>query len=307
MKNHHVITLSLLFLTALLFASTGVVIKFLLRELTPFTVAFFRFAIASVCILPFFLRYKKRTFNFSLLPILLLSTINVAFFAIGIAKTIPNAAGIIYTGSPLIVLLISHFFLGEPISKRTVFGIIIGLIGTLSILILPLIRSNELLFGSTIGNLIVFIACLSWSGYTAGSRYLSSHHKNTYSPFYLMQLSIFQSTFILFFCMMATTPVSAIAKAFTLTNLLLLAYLGIVATVAAYIFFQWLIKHASATTASLNTYIQSPLGFLLAWMILGDQLSWEFIVGTAITFCGVYLATSGGISKKDLSTILPQE
>lgn len=72
---------------------------------------------------------------------------------------------------------------------------------------------------------------------------------------------------------------------------LLLLYATIPVTVVTFGLFQWVIKHISATTASLKDYVQLTIGFGLSMFILGESVNLPFIVGSAIVIIGVAIAT----------------
>ena len=293
-------------ITPLLFSSSPIVSKILLQQFPPFSVAFLRFLIAALVIMPFWAHKALQVpkWHLLLIPTMLFGTANITLFIIGINLTIPNASQVIYTATPLVVILFSHFFLDERLTIRKLNGIIIGLIGAVSILVLPAIRYNEAVIGNLYGNTLIAIAMLTWAGYTISSRHIST--KYHYSPLFLTGLSMITTMLILGTLSFLFDDWHIVVQHITFTTFLLICYSGIGTTIATYFLYQWIIKHASATTASLNAYLQPPFGFFYAWLFLGTPLSWEFIVGTIITFIGVYLATSGKISKKEL-LILPQE
>lgn len=306
MKPNKITVFIALALSAFLWGSSVVANKVLLRELTPITIAFFRLAIASIIILPFFLKEqkKKRVFKFKHLPIFLFSALNFWIFLIGLKLTTPIAPLILYAATPLIVAIFSSLFLKEHLTVRKISGILIGLVGALIVIIIPAVKSDEALFGSFWGNVIIFFAVCCWAAYTTGSRYLSKDRE--YSPVSLMAFSFFTST-ALFIAIAAFQGFELLLPALTVTNMLLLIYLGFFVTVATFFLYQWAIKHSSANTASLMTYLQPPSGFFLAWIFLGSTLAWEFVVGTAIAFFGVFSATSGNrFKKKPSEAIIPE-
>jgi len=291
MKPNKLTIFLALLLSALLWSSSAVVNKILLRELTPIAAVFIRLAIASIIIFPLFFKEqkKKKVFKLHHLPIFLLSALNFWIFLIGLDKTTPNAPPILYTATPLIVVILSSIFLKEHINPRKIIGILIGLTGALIIIIIPALKNNEMLFGNFSGNFIVFIAVCCFACYTTGSRYLSRHKK--YSPVYLISISFFVST-ILFFFIIIFQGFQILMPAFTFANIALLTYMGFFVTVATFFLYQWAIKHSSANTASLMTYLQPPSAFFLAWIFLGSPLAWEFVLGTTLAFTGIFLATS---------------
>ena len=122
-----------LLLVGILGSSSVVANKLLLRDLPPFTVSFFRFLIASLAILPIFLRQRKKSppLTLPVIGILFLSSINILFFILGVSKTSANVTQTIYTGTPLVVSLLAWVLLKEKLSKYKLIGIIVGLVGVL--------------------------------------------------------------------------------------------------------------------------------------------------------------------------------
>mgnify|MGYP001570471920 CR=1 FL=1 len=274
---------------SMLWATAGTA-KILLRSFDPFTAAFFRFFVASVVILPFFLK-ERRQHKSSLLPLIpmaFLSTGNILFFYWGLRTTTANAAFVIYTTVPLVVALAAPKLIGEQVTPKKFAGIILGLVGALFIAILPVMEQGQLSSGDLGGNLLVFIAVLCWSGYTITSRSILTAKRAT--PISMTAISIFISTLV-FAVFTATQWNPSYVSKLTGTNLIIIFQLGIFVTVATYLLLQWAIKHSSATTASLNQYLLPIFAVVFNIFFLGERLTLGFIVGSIVVFAGVFLAT----------------
>lgn len=280
-----------LILVGVLGSTSPVINKILLQDLSPFVVSFFRFFISSLVILPIFVKHRKKSppLTLPVLGILFLSSLNILLFILGVSKTSANSTQSIYTGTPLFVAFFAWVFLNERLTKYKSSGIFLGLIGVLCIIILPQIRSGAVSTGNLSGNILVFLAMISWSLYTVGSRYLTN--RKHYLPLYLISVSFFLSTALFIGAMIYTGEITSVFKNITLQHLALLSFLGVAATICNYFLYQWVIHHASASTASLASYIGPPSGFFLAWLLLGEQLSKEIILGTIFVILGVYLAS----------------
>src|SRR3989344_1873463 len=287
---------------ALLWSTSGVVAKILLTTVNPIPLAFTRFLLASLVILPFFLYQKKRNrISFKqilteVVPIALFGVGNIAFFYFGIAKTTANAASIIYTTQPLLSVIFSRYLIKEQITSKKLQGILIGFLGVLIIVLLPLLEKGEPFAGDLWGNILIIIATLCWTFYTIGSRYLISYKK--YSPLSITTVSLITSTCI-FFILTLIFPQPQYMSTFTKPlNLVLILHLAILVTVAAYLLFQWAIKHSSATTASFNNYLQPVFGFVLNSTFLGEQMTLGFFIGSVLVLTGVFLASGMAVLKE---------
>lgn len=264
--------------------------KILLKSFDPFTAAFLRFFLASIILFPFFLkeRQNNKTPLLPLVPIALLSTGNILFFYWGLRTTTASATAIMYTTVPLIVALAAPKLIGEKVTRVKLAGIGLGLVGALFIAILPSFERGQQLSGDLTGNVFVLLAVLCWSGYTIASRTMLATKKTT--PMTMTTISIFVSTIIFGALAIPQWKLSYLSS-FTAINILIIIQLGVLVTVVTYLTLQWIIKHSSATTASLNQYLQPIFGILFNAIFLGERLTVGFLIGSIIAFAGVLLAT----------------
>lgn len=284
-------------LASLLWASAGVVAKILLMYFTPFPLAFLRFFFASLIILPFFLsalkKDKHRIVLKEILPIALLSSTNIMLFYFGLTFTTNNASAIIYASAPLITVFFAHHTLKEAASTKKAAGIVLGFVGVLTILLLPLIEKGAVESGDIRGNLLIVIASFTWAFYTIGSRHLIN--KKGYSPLIVTSISLFTSTLVFSLFTHLFFPMNYISPLFIRNNLLLVLHLALTVTVATYLLYQWAIKHSSASTASLSNYLQPVFSILLGITILGEPITHGFVIGSTLVFLGVFLVTGSHI------------
>ncbi len=275
-------------LASLLWSTAGVA-KVVIHVFDPYTAAFFRFFVASLVILPFFLKEKRgKRALLPLVPMTLMSTANIALYYVGLQTSTANAASLIYVSVPLLTAILSRRFLGEALGMQKLTGIIIGLIGVLVIVILPAIEKGQVISGGFPGNFFFVGAVLVWSFYTIGSR--RAIDKQGYSPITVTGISIFTTTAVFFIISLFTFRTSYIQP---LTNpfiVLLILHLGIFVTVATYLLFQWAVKHSSATTASFNVYLQPFFAVFFNILFLGEHITLPFILGTILVGIGVFVA-----------------
>lgn len=280
---------------ASLFWSTAGISKILVRSIDPYITAFIRFLISSLFLLPIFLKQKvQKQFNLkSIIPIAILSTANICFFYLGIMTSTANASTIIYSTTPLVVLVFSAIFLNEKISRQKLIGIIIGLFGAVLIGILPIFEKKQQISGDITGNILFGLAMLSWAFYTIGSRYLIVSKKST--GLQLSSISIFLSSIIFGIISFFRWQPNYFSLITQPKNILLFLHLGIFVTVVTYLLYQWSIKHSSATIASLNLYIQPVFAILFNTIFLNEVINKEFVIGSIFVFLGVLITTKDNL------------
>lgn len=278
---------------SLLFGTIGVS-KPLVRIFNPYIAGFLRFFIASLVLLPFFLK-KKRPKNWlrDLLPLSLASTANIALYYTGLTTSTASAAALIYTGVPLLTMVLASRFIKETLTARKMIGIFIGLLGVIFIVILPFIEKGVVVSGSFPGNYFFLAAIFAWSLYLIGSRHAISVKK--YSPITVTSTSVFTTTFIFFLISIFTYRPLYTSVLIQPTTILLFLHLGIFVTAAAYLLVQWAILHSSATTASLNSYLQTVFGLIFNAVFLGEVITSRFLFGTALVFTGVIIASGANL------------
>ena len=223
------------------------------------------------------------------MPIALLSTTNVALFYFGLTRTTNNASATIYASVPLITAILAQHTLKEIVSGKKIAGIILGFIGVMTILVLPLFERGEAITGEIGGNLLIVIASFTWAFYTVGSRHLITN--KGYSPLVITSISIFTSALVFAVFTLVFFPMDYISPLFVGNNLILILHLSLMVTVTTLLLYQWAIKHSSAATASLSNYLQPVFSILLGIVILSEPITGGFLIGSGGVFLGIFLAT----------------
>lgn len=292
-------------ISAVLWASAGSVSKLLFMQTPPFVAASHRFILASLIILPFFLRTKKpKGFFRSLLPLGVCNAGNILFYYTGLSLTTANTGSILGTAIPITVALLSPFFIKEPIGKNKLTGILIGLVGALCIVLLPMIEKGTGTSGNIFGNLLMVGSLLCWTLYIIFSRRILS--QRDFSPVLSTSVNIFVVT-VAATLASTVTGQSLLSPALyipTYVGVLLFAAVGI--TITTFFLFQWGVQHVSASTASLKEYIQLIIGVAINAVVLGERLSLTYVLGSALIIAGVLFATRQHITKKTAAALFSQ-
>lgn len=291
--------------SAVLWASTGATAKTLFLQSPPLVVATQRFFIAACIIFPFFLRTKKpKGYFIKLLPLGIFNAGNVLFYFAGLSHTTANTASILGTAAPLTTTLLAWLFIKERPTATKQLGILIGMIGALCIVLLPLLQKGGAFTGSMYGNVLLSLSLLSWSLYIVYARYALSG--GTYSPILSTSINIFSVLVISIITVMVNRQNFISPALFSPSYLPLLIYIAVVLTIGTFFLFQWGVSHVSASTASLKEYIQLVCAVALNTAILHEQLTGAYIIGALFISIGVFIATGERISTKLKSLLFAQ-
>lgn len=283
----------LIFLAAIIGGGIPVFAKISLKEIPPLSFTLLRFLLAFCVLLPFVI--KRKEFHFGNLKriifVSLLATANVTLFVFGVGRTTATISQMLYAGVPLIAGIFSFLLLKEKIYPKKLSGILVGFIGVLIIVLLPVLGQHTVFNGDLLGNLIILVAVCLFSLYSV----LSKQFQKEYTP---LELTIFfvLTTILIQILLM---PLDLLKNPNWWTGISLNAifgvvYVGILGTGIYYLTYQYTIKNSTPIIASMILYLQPIFTFLWASVLLKEKITQEFILGAILAFIGVALVTNFG-------------
>ena len=264
--------------------------KLALRDLSPVTVVWMRFAI-GVAILGM---VTKMRHQFSLpakkdwLYLSLLGFIGITFHqwlqSTGLQTVQASTTAWIVASTPIFIAFLSWLFLHEKINRLQVFGIILATIGVLVVVS----RGNfsKLLLGQfgTIGDILILISAPNWAVFTIlSNRGLQKYHASQ-MMFYVMCIG-WLFTSILFF----TGPGIGDIANLTWTGAMGISFLGIFCSGLAYIAWYDGLQALPASRIGAFLYIEPLVAVLVAWAVLSESLVPITLMGGVVILLGVRL------------------
>lgn len=293
-----------LLLAHLIWGANFVVAKITLDEFPPMSLAFLRFSLALLLIVPFFLALtKKGPGNLSRLNLvkieredypkliligIMVITLNITFFFEGIKRTSPINASVLTLVIPMLSVLLGWIFLKERVYLINLLGIITGLLGALIVIQLPEIFSGSFSPEALFGNILIILASICWViGVIVSRQMLQKYPSLIVTAIAFLVGTI--SFFIPFFLDYINNPnwVSNI----TVLGLLGLLYMTILSSISAYFLFEWGLAKTSVAIADLFQYIEPFVAAFLAVVVLGEKITVPLIAGGILISAGVYLGT----------------
>ena len=279
-------------------ASNLVVARGGVEYVPPISLAFWRWILVFVILLPFTylsLRKNYKIIKNEFKKLLFLGAMGCgvcgAFpFLAGKTTTVTNM-GIIYTSSPIFIILISSFFFHEKINFTKIIGLISCLIGVFAIII----KGNfDLLINLnfTIGDLWMLAAAIGWALY---SIYLF-HWKS--------KLKIFQRfTLIAFFGALSLFPFYIGEELFfertTFSNefFMWIIFAAISPGIIAFTLYTVAQKKLGASLTGFTLYVFTIYGAIYGYFLFGEKLENYHLIGTVLVFIGVYLAKKKNVKQ----------
>ncbi|NLW06248.1 MAG: DMT family transporter [Pseudomonadaceae bacterium] len=294
LKKTEVFAYLLLILTTLFWGGNFVVARAVHAEIPPLALAWWRWLLALIIILPFAGQQlwqawpiiKAQWIKLTLMALFGVTGFNTLVY-MGL-QTLPASNGILLLSAcPLFILVFSWWFFGDPINSKQITGLVISLAG-ISVLVSKGEPSQLFhLLGGGKGNLWVLAAVLSWAIYSvmlrlrpAGLSGLTFFTLTVIlgwlqlTPFYLYELLIQERSFV-----------------FNSTSLLSIGYIGLFASIGAFLFWNRGVEILTASRAGYFIHLIPVWGLILASVFLSEQLETFHWVGMLLIFSGIILAT----------------
>lgn len=276
-----------LIIANLIWGAAAPIFKWSLISTPPFTLAFLRFGLGALFLLPFlkgnFHVDKKDYLNLIILSILGV-TVNISFFFLGLQYSESINAPIIGSSGPIFIILFGALFLKDHIKKRTILGSIVGLIGVLVIVVLPSIEKG--LDTSLLGNVFFVLAMFSAVIHTVMIKKIIPGYNPMTIIFWMFAIGTI-GFLPMFFNEIGTI---GFLPAINIQVIIGIIFGVIFASVLANIFQIWAIKKMPVEDVGLFTYMDPIVAILIAFPLLGEVPTIHFFVGSILVFLGIYIA-----------------
>jgi len=211
--------------------------------------------------------------------------INMLVFFKGLSLSTPINSAVLVTTTPIIVLILSATLIKEKISNRKIFGITIGLLGALGLILF----SSEIRQDAPnipLGNFLILMNSVFYGSYLIIVRpLLTKYHPFTFMK-WLFTLGIllvlpfgYQEFVEIDF---TNLPADAILS---------IAFVILGTTFCTYLFNIFALTQLKASTLSAFVYVQPLMGILYATATGKDTLTTLKILAACLVLFGVYLAS----------------
>lgn len=286
-----------LLLAHLLWGGNYVVAKVTLHEIPVMSLSFLRFGLACLLISPFLINLEPRMkrVQYKHLPrliiaSLLLGAVNITFFYLGLSKTLAINASVLNLIVPVLSVIGAWWFLKEKIYSINLMGIILSLLGTAAVIGLPLIFTSSFSAVEMVGNLLLI---LGGAAFVGGALLIKPLFKD-YTPLSITAFTFLTATVAFFI----PAVLEYIANPdwlgqVSLLGLFGLLYIAILSTVVAYFLMMWGYSRIELSHAVIIQYVEPAVAASLAIPLLGERISYSFIVGFCMIALGVYWGTLG--------------
>jgi drug/metabolite transporter (DMT)-like permease len=230
-------------------------------------------------------KIEKKDFLKILLASILGMCVNMLAFFRGLELSTPINSGIIITLSPVLVLILSYFFLKEKVTVKKIIGILIGFSGAV-FLILNSSKTGINAPNIPLGNSFFLLNASAYAGYLIVIKPLTSKYNIFTLMKWLFLIGLVLSTPITFnqFVEVNWTelPWFAIWR---------MSYVVIGTTFLTYLFNIYALKTLSPTTVGSFIYLQPIITIGFALITGNDVLDTTKLFSCLLVFIGIYLVS----------------
>jgi len=279
-------------------ASNLIVARGGVEYVPPISLAFWRWVVVFLILIPFtYLSLKK---NFKIIKKEYKKLFFLGGMGCGVCGAFPFLAGqtttvanmgIIYTSSPIFIILISNLFFDEKINLTKIIGLIACLIGVFAIIIkgdLDLLINLKF----TIGDLWMLAAAIGWALYSI------------YLFYWKTELELFQRfTLIALFGAISLFPFYIVEEMFfqnTLFDnnfLIWVIFAAVSPGIIAFTLYTLVQKQLGASLTGFTLYVFTVYAAIYGYFLFNEKLENYHYLGTTLVFFGVYLAKKKNVKK----------
>jgi drug/metabolite transporter (DMT)-like permease len=290
-NKNHVIAIFQALLVTLLWSSSFVIIKIGLSEIPPLLFAGLRYFIAFLVLLPVLLQKKYRNeiagitkiqwIKLSLLGIVFIClTQGAQFVGLSLLPSVTVSLWLNFT--PVIVAVLGIFFLSEIPSLKQWLGVSLFIAGVF-VYFIPVSFEGDLFLGLLIMTVGVF------ANASASIQGREINRDKNLSPIVVTGISMGVGSIILIIFGFSYQSIESISP----SNIILLLWMAVVNTAFAFTLWNKTLRTLTAIESVLINNTMLIQIALLAWIFLGETISFKEAIGMLIAVIGIFFVQTG--------------
>jgi len=274
------------FVAIVLWGISFVATKAVLREVSPVTLIFTRFAIGALVLLALVRELPPRSSWRALATMGFVGIfVHQMLQAYGLRLTAATNAGWLIGLTPLWSAALSAYLLRERFTVWKVLGLVGGFVGALLVVTRGDFGSHVLARPSTLGDLLIFLSTINWAIYTV----LGHHTIRKLGPRRATSGSMLFGTAML-------APFFVVQRGWgelprlTASGWGALLFLAIGCSALGYLFWYGALERIEVSRVAILLYLEPLVTFAAAAALLGERVSGIVIAGGLLVLISVLLA-----------------
>jgi drug/metabolite transporter (DMT)-like permease len=285
-----------LVLVMIVWGSTYVVTKAVVRDIPPLTLAVLRYLIAAGVLLPIAIARggsMRLPASLPLGPLVWMGLTGIAILTVGFNYGLvygsASQGALVYALSPAAVALAAVLGLHEALSKRRLAGVALSMAGTA--LVVASGKVDQAAPRPFVGALCMLAGVAAWAIYTVVAKRLANADQviviawvSIIGTAMLLPLAVFE---------LLREPLPRL----TLEGGVGTLYLGAIASALAYVVYSWVLRELDASLVGAYFTVDPLVGVGTAVVFLGEALRRGQVTGAIIALVGMWLAASNPLPR----------
>jgi len=274
--------------TILIWGTTFISTKVLLKSFSPIEILFLRFSIGLLVLLfiyphRFVVKSRKQELYFAAAGLC-----GITFYYllenIALTYTFASNVGVIVSVAPCFTAILAHLFLrGEKLRPQFFMGFIVALTG----IFLISFEGSSALKLNPLGDILAVLAAVVWSAYSILTRKISefgySTVQTTRRTFLYGLVFMIPALFIFGF----HPNINLLVKPVNLFNIL---FLGLGASALCFVTWNLAVRRLGAVKTSVYIYMVPVITVVTSVLILHEQLTHIAVIGILLTLSGLFIS-----------------
>lgn len=297
MKNRELFGHIISVFTILVWGTTFISTKIILKDFMPVEILFIRFLIAYITLIVIYPKFEKiKSFKDELIFVGLgLSGVSLYFITENMALkfTLASNVGLIISTAPIITAILANYFTkDEKMNSNLFLGFVIAILG----IFLVMFNGRFILKLNPKGDFLTLAAALTWAIYSVLVRLVDKGYN-----------SILTTRKIFFYGLLTSIPLLILFKAdlkpdnpLNITLILNIIFLGLIASALCYVTWNKAVSILGSVRTSNYIYLIPFVTMVTSIVVLHEKINAFTIFGGILILTGVYVSENG-LSKLSLS------
>lgn len=287
----------LLSLSALFWGGNFVVGRWAHTDIPPLNLTFWRWLVSGVILVPFVAQgiwHHRALIRRHWALLFVLATAGMVMFHsftyIALNTTTAINAAVVLASMPMVIPVVSFIVGDERLSLRQARGIAISALG-----VVVIVSHGDwqvlVSLGFTPGDLWMLGAVMAWSVYSVLLRRLPQGPGKAFPPMVLLGVTNWIAILVLLpFYLWEFRSVGGFEL--NLSSVLVLAYLALFASIAAFVCWNAAVPQVGANKAGLFIHLIPLFASIFSIIFLGEHLETYHLIGIGPILLGIYLTTT---------------
>jgi len=280
-------------LVMIIWATFYPVIKYMVTDIDPLILSFYRYLFGFIALSPFSLselkKQEKKPKSIEIITMATLGFIGITLFSVGLFYGIKLSTAVngslLANTQPIFTAILGTFLISEVLSRRKLYGVLMGIAGMVLVVTNGNFTSFALGGTAVRGNLLLIAASAALSLYSI----LIKKYVSKFGSLVPTWISMTSGTLLLLIINVIRGQNLLQIMFLPIQSTVMILYLGIIGTSLTYLVFNMALNIMSVTVATSYKLLIPVFGLIFAFLFLGEQPGTATLMGILIVVSSVFI------------------